>query len=250
MTSTTPHAPNMSATATATAADVAGATGRRAKIRETAEYNRPVKTRRTRAHLALAVAIIALGGLIAAYVATRVSHTHPVVVLRHTVTRGSVIHAGDLTTADLDTDPALHVVPESKLTSVVGKHARVDLAAGSNLTADSVTASNVLTPGQSLIGLALTAGQMPAIRLLPGDRVRIVTTSGGNGDTSASDSSPGSSSTSGPTTLDGTVVDAKTSSSAGTDQTVVDVAVSSADAPQLASDAAGGHIALILEANR
>jgi hypothetical protein len=198
--------------------------------------NPPAKLRRSRSQLALALALIAVGGLAAAWIATNVGHTHSVLALRHSVTRGSVITGNDLTTAQINSDPTLQTVPATERDQMIGKYAASDLVAGSVITPSSVTTQTAPAKGQSLVGVALTTAQMPAQQLLAGDPVRIVLPAPSIQNTSAQP----------PATLDATVVDTHLAGGA-TDQTVVDVSVPSANAPVIAAAAASGHIALILD---
>lgn len=199
----------------------------------------PPKLRRPRTQIALAIALVAIGGLLAAWLVTGVGDTHAVLALRQMVSRGSVIGADDLTTAQINSDPTLHTVPASQRAQIVGKHAASDLVQGSLLTPDSTTAQSVPAAGQSLVGLSLTPAQMPALPLRPGDPVGIVITPGSQGAPPAA----------APDTLAATVVD--THPGGGTTvQTIVDVSVPTSNAPLLAADAATGRIALILEAGQ
>jgi hypothetical protein len=216
----------------------------------TARYTGPPKKRRSRAQLAAAIVITAVGGLASAAIFTSIGHTSTVLVLRKDVTRGSVIQQDDLTTAQINSDPAIDTVAGSQRGKIVGKYARVDLAAGSTLTPNSVSNHTGLKQGQSLIGLALSPNQMPAKKLIAGDNVRLVITgdsasaSQGNGQTTTTTPAGGGT----PSTLAGIVADTKAGETVGSNDTIVDVAVDATSAPQVASYAAAGNIALILEA--
>lgn len=183
----------------------------------------------------LAVALIALGGLAAAWLTTVVGDTQPVLALRADIERGTVIERGDLTVAQVNTDPALSPVPEQQRDKIVGKRAAVDLAAGSILTPDSVTDKITPAAGESLAGVTLTRGQLPARALRPGDNVRIV-------DTPRTQDDPP---TGEPATIAATVVGTRELPDAG--QVVVDVTVPTRDAADLAARVATGRVALVLD---
>ncbi len=195
----------------------------------------PPKLRRRPALIALGITLIALGGLAAGWLTTVVGSTHNVLVMRNTVDRGSVVRAADLTVARVNGDPALRTVPASRRDEIVGKHAAVDLAAGSLLTPGSVSDSTVPGTGQSLVGVDLSPAQLPARLLRPGDTVRIVSTPRPQDDPPPAD----------PASITGTVVGTRLLADSG--RIVVDVSVPSTSAADLAARAATGRVALILD---
>lgn len=136
----------------------------------------PPKLRRRPLLWALGIALIALGALGAAYVATAVSDTTSVIALRSDVDRGQVISAEDLVIAQVSVDPALAPVSAGDEETVIGQRATRDLNAGSLLTGDSYSTQVIPGAGESLVGVALTPAQMPADGLRPGESVRIVNT--------------------------------------------------------------------------
>ncbi len=93
-------------------------------------------------------------------------------------------------TVRIDKDLALRTVPGAGLDSLVGQRASLDVAAGSLITAESVTAENIPSEGHSLVGVAVSTGMLPGVELVSGDEVQVVTTQdpltatdGGSGDT-------------------------------------------------------------------
>lgn len=200
-----------------------------------ANVSPPPKLRRRPLLVGLAIVLIAAGGLGAAWLTTAVGNTHNVIAIRGDVPRGAVIKDSDLTMASINTDPALHVVLSTRRSQIVGKRAAVDLAAGSLITPGSVTDQTIPQQGQSLVGVTLTAAQMPAITLRPGDPVRFI------GTPRAQDAAP----TDAPTSISATVIDTRAAGDGG--QTVIDVTVPSAHSAGLAALAATGRIALILD---
>ena len=122
----------------------------------------------------------------------------------------------------------------------MGKRAAVDVAAGSLLTGESTT--DQVMPGQdhSLVGVGVTPAMMPGAKLMAGDRIRIVATPGQQGLTDAQVK---------PVSVAAVVV----STATGADttgqgaQTIITVDVPSADAPQLASMASTGKVAVVLD---
>lgn len=195
----------------------------------------PPKLRSRPALIAVGVALVALGGAAAAYLTTAVGHTEGVLAVRTSLDRGEVIRAQDLVRADINADPALRTVPAADREQVVGKRTAVDLAAGTLLTPEALTTTVVPAEGQSLVGLSLQAGQLPAQPLRQGATVRLVDTP------RAQDEPP----TGTPTATTATVVEAHAPAEDGS--RIIDVTVPTAQAVGLAARAATGRIALVLD---
>lgn len=196
----------------------------------------PSRHKRRPIWLAAAVLLVALGSLGVWFVVSNLRDTVAVVALRNDVTRGATITAQDLTTVDINPEPALRTVPASQLAQVVGKRAAVDLPAGVLLPPAAI--ADTITPpaGQSVVGLALDPGQMPAIELKVGDKVRIISTPKDQDDP--------------PTTTPVVTVTAEVVSSTpltDTSKTRVDVLVSEQDAARVAAISATNRVALILD---
>ncbi|MDP9241269.1 MAG: SAF domain-containing protein, partial [Actinomycetota bacterium] len=196
----------------------------------------PPKLRRRPALIALGITLIALGGLAAGWLTTTVGNTHTVLAMRHTVDRGGVIHAGDLTVARVNGDPSLKTVPVGRRDQIIGKYAASDLAAGSLLTPGAFSDQTVPATGESLVGVNFTPAQLPARPLRPGDSVRVVSTPRTQDDPPTTE----------PSSITGTVVGTRVLADSG--RTVVDIALPSSEAAGLAARAATGRIALILDA--
>jgi hypothetical protein len=204
-------------------------------VATSAQVGSPPKLRRRPILICLAIALIAVGGLGAAWLTTAIGNTHSVIALGKNVPRGAVIKASDLTLASINIDPVLHVMPATARNQLIGKRAAIDLAAGSLVTPDSVTNQTIPQRGQSLVGVTLTSAQMPAIKLKTGDNIRFIATP------RTQDAQP----TGKTSAISATVVDTRTSSDSG--PATVDVTVPSIDAAPLAALAATGRIALILD---
>jgi hypothetical protein len=235
-TGSTTQAPGVAANpAEAVPGEATGRRGRGDSRRAAPPPVAPPRTRRRTGVLAVGVALVALGGLGAAYLTQVVGDTVPVVAVVRDVAPGEVVQAADLTIADISTDPALSPVPAAQLPSVIGQRAAVALTAGSLLTEAAITSVVVPAQGQSLVGVALTAAQLPAEPLQPGDRVRIV-------DTPTTQGEPP---TTAPATIAGVV--ASTVGPDDTGLTVVNVTVPAGQAADLAARVATGRVALILD---
>ncbi|PSL01376.1 SAF domain-containing protein [Haloactinopolyspora alba] len=194
----------------------------------------PPKQRRRPALIGLGVALVALGGLGAAWLATSVSDSVSVIAMSTDVPRGQVIERADLTTADINTDPSLEPVRAGRIDEIVGQHATSDLSSGSLLTLDAVADTVRPGDGEALVGVAVTAAQLPAEPLRPGDSVRIV-------DTPNPQDDPPSDT---PNSIEAVVVRSTVDQESG--QRVVDVVVPEGDAASLAARVATGRITIVL----
>ena len=137
--------------------------------------------------------------------------------------------------ARVSLDPSVASVPASQASAVVGKRAALDIAAGGLLTPAVIADETVPAKGQTVVGLALGNGMLPAIPLRTGDDVRVVQTPGAQGQ--VGDVSP--------VTVPATVVAVKRSEDG--QYTLVDLLVSADAAPDLAARAATGKVAVVLD---
>lgn len=134
----------------------------------------PPRRRRRPALLALAVAMVVLGALGASFVATSLGETTSVVALARAVSWGQPLNAADLVEARITSDPALSPIPYADRDELIGLIAATDLTAGSLLTRDALTDERFPPPGQHLVGVGVTANQVPATPLRSGDEVLLV----------------------------------------------------------------------------
>ncbi|MFI5953346.1 SAF domain-containing protein [Cryptosporangium sp. NPDC051539] len=202
---------------------------------------RVVGQRRIRGgHLGLAVALVAIGGLLAAFAFYAATRTGDFLAVARPVAAGATITAADLATVQVNSTAGLSPLAASERGSVIGKRAKVSLVPGTLLTEDQLTDEELVGPGQQQVGIGLKPERMPAKRLSPGDKVQLVATAAPNS------TSEGTSSTE---TFAATVVD----SSPRTDQdatTVLYVAVSQNDAPRVVELAAAERIGVVLTGTR
>jgi len=196
----------------------------------------PPRRRRRPAVLITALMLAAAGGGIAATTSIAAGHRAPVLALAHDVPIGAVLTAADLTTARVASDPALHPIPSSQRSWVIGQHASVTLVAGTLLTPSMLTPSSVPGPGQALVAVPVKPGELPARTVVAGDRLLAVT-GVANGSGASPDPAAGSA-------VPVTVADVGDPGADGT--VVVDVVVAQANAVMLARQAAAGQVALVL----
>jgi hypothetical protein len=192
-----------------------------------------LRQRRTRPGLlGLAVLLIALGGLGAAFAVTSVRATGSYLAVARPVEVGRQLSADDLVSVQVSGGAGLSPVPAGKLDEVVGKRAAVSLTPGTLLTRGQLTDAPLLGEGQQQIALGLKQSQVPARKLHPGDKVLLVSTPADNDDSQA----PG-------TRFTGTVIDTATPEN---DDVVVYVALPVRDVPAVVVLAAQERIALVL----
>ncbi len=197
---------------------------------------RVVRQRRVRPGLlGLAVLLIALGGLGAAFAVTSVRSTGSYLAVARPVDVGEQLTTNDLVTVRVSGGRELRPVPASRLKEVLGLRAAVRLTPGTLLTRGQLTEAPLLGPGQQQIALGLKPSQVPARTLHPGDKVLLVSTPDRQAD--------GTAGTSGGTRFEGTVID---SSAPENDDVVVYVALTVRDVPAVVALAADDRIALVL----
>lgn len=193
----------------------------------------PLRMRRRPSLLAAGALSVLLGSLLGVYVYSSQENTVEVAVVRQSITKGALINAESLTVARVSADPALHPVSMAQAEEMVGKRAAVDLPVGSFLTAAAVSDSLVPPMKHSVVGLNLVPGQMPAMELAVGDRVRVV---GWSKDAASSPPMK--------------TVSARVAAVRRTEDetsTLVDVEVGADLAEELAARAATGEVALVLD---
>jgi hypothetical protein len=197
----------------------------------------PPRRRRRPALLALAVSMVVLGALGATYLATSLGQTTAVIAIAREVPWGQTLTAADLVEARISADPALEPIPYGDRDQVIGLVAATTLAPGSLLTRDALTDQRLPAPGQQLVGVGVSAVQLPTTALRPGDGVLLVPVAAG-GAPATTDGAPSA--------VEATVVQ---TGPPGTDGLrVVDVLVDTADGPDVAARAAAGLIAIVVVA--
>lgn len=192
----------------------------------------PQKLRRRPLLVVLAVALIVGGAALGAWLWMMGTSATEVVMVRADVERGRVVTAADLGTVRVALDPSLQAVPGAQIESVVGQRAAVDLIAGTLLAPSSVTAALPPSPGESVVGIAVSPGMMPAEPLRAGDSVRLVQTPGQAGEVTGE-----------PVTINAKVLGV----AVGDTVTVVDVLVPAGQAAELAARIATGKVAIVLD---
>ncbi|MFH8380390.1 SAF domain-containing protein [Kitasatospora sp. NPDC018058] len=190
---------------------------------------RTMRARRRRpAVLAMAVALIAAGGLGGAVLYDSTGQRVAVLALARDVPWGQVITEDDLVVARIAGDPALRPVSAQDRAKAVGMRAATDLKRGSMLTGSDLAQGLSVQPGQIVVGVSAKRTQLPASRLQPGVQIVVVDTP----ENGRADSLPATVITVGRVDTDGSQV--------------IDVAVGAADGPRLAQWVASGRIQVLL----
>jgi hypothetical protein len=208
------------------------------------EPPRVVRQRRMRPGLlGLAVLLIALGGLGAAFAVTSVRATGTYLAVARPVSVGTALTADDLRSVQVAGGVGLSPVAAGKINEVLGKRAAVTLVEGTLLTMGQLTDKPLLGPGQQQVAIGLKPNQVPAKELRPGDKVLLVSTPPQNASTTT-----GEARTSQTTRYEATVVDATEPDEKGPDRTtiVVYLALAGRDAPAVVTLAAQNRLAVIL----
>ena len=196
-----------------------------------------VRQRRVRPGLlGLAILLIALGGLGAAFAVTSVRSTGTYLAVARPVDVGRQLTADDLVPVRVSGGRELQPVPADRMDEVLGLRAAVRLTPGTLLTEAQLTEAPLLGAGQQQIALGLEPEQVPARKLNPGDKVLLVSTP--SNATNASDASRG-----GGTRFEGTVIDTATPQNG---DVVVYLALAVRDVPAVVALAADDRIALVL----
>ena len=199
-----------------------------------------VRQRRTRPGLlGLALLLVALGGLGAAYAVNSVRATGEYIAVARPVSAGAQIVPEDLMVVQLGGGQGLTPIAASDGAKVVGKRAAVALSAGSLLTPDQITDDQLLGPGQQQVALGLSPQEIPARALRPGDKVLLV------GAPARQDAAPGEA-----TRFQAVVVDTVTprqDTAVPNDMTVVYVSVAEKDATAVVLLHAQRRISVVLQ---
>lgn len=196
----------------------------------------PPKLRRRPMMWMLGVALIALGGLMAAWIATSLTNSESVLALRENVDRGEVIEESDLMAVQISGDPTIDTFLAGQEFDVIGKRAGRDLTAGSLVPPAAITNEVIPAAGESLVGVALTKAQLPSTALRSGDVVRVINTPRAQDDVGK----PGEA-----MSIEATVVGSSILEDSG--QIVVDVTVPTQEAARLATLVATGRVAVVLD---
>ena len=189
--------------------------------------------RKKPALIALCIALAMVGGLLT-YFGMSGNGQVSVLVMKTDLARGAVIGAGDLTTIEVVEKSAGESIPADRSATVIGQKALVDLPEGSLVTAKNMGESLGVQSGSSVVGVGLASSQAPSRPLRAGDHVRIIRTPT-QGATTDQNIPP----------ISGVVDSTSLDDVKGL--VIVDVVVSTDDAPKVVAWSASGNAGLILD---
>lgn len=211
--------------------------------------------------LALVVACIAVFASVYLKAGSQVA----VLAVDRSVPQGQVLTAADLTVAHISSDSGISTVPVADASEAIGRRAAEPLEPGTLLTQSELVTTFSPPAGQSIVGVSVKEGQLPASGVAPGETVDVILT-GTPGDPDSAPASPdatgdlqaaGATATTGgqPTgagtvlVSDATVLEAFPSpASSGSDAIDVSLLTASTLAPLVASASAADQVALVVVA--
>ncbi|MEA5457293.1 SAF domain-containing protein [Sinomonas sp. JGH33] len=185
--------------------------------------------------IAAGIVLVVVFALLFVWILNAQTHTRQVFTAAGDLPRGHVITTSDLATVDIPEGQPIKSVATTDQGALVGKTVVKDVVGGAIIAPEQVSGGSGLSDSQSIVGLNLTASQIPSYPLAAGDRVRLIGTPGNGQDVPAKD----------PDAISATVV--STSPSADRNTTLVAVQVPRTQAALLAARAATGRVALILD---
>lgn len=191
-----------------------------------------VKNRRRPALAALAVLIIALGGMGSWVGFSLLSNRVQVLTVVKDVPAGTQVSEEHLGQAGVALEPGVKSVPVADKGEVVGKRAKVALTAGSLLHRGQVTDEQLVKAGEQVIPVGLKPALLPASSLVPGQAIQIMRVPGPGGN--VDEPSKGEEADEAATVVEARVVKLG-EARPGSEVTVVDVAVASEDGPSVAA---------------
>jgi Flp pilus assembly protein CpaB len=136
----------------------------------------PASPRRQRLpELAVGVLLVVGCALAALMLAAGDRDRTPVVALSGDVSRGEVLIADDLSTVYVESDSSIASTAAADREDLVGLAALSDLPSGALVTPGQLAEPvEVLDAGSGTVGVSVEAGQLPSLRLAPGDEVSVV----------------------------------------------------------------------------
>jgi hypothetical protein len=126
--------------------------------------------------LLLAVVLIAGGGLTAAVLVSNLAARTPALAVAEDLSRGQVLTRADVRVVSVAVDAQVPTMAPGDIDAVVGRTVAASLPAGSLLSPQVLSRSDLVGDDADVVGLLLEAGQYPVADLAPGDRVAVIAT--------------------------------------------------------------------------
>ncbi len=198
---------------------------------------------------ALAVLLVALGAVAAAYLVINAGHRVGAVEITAEVGQGQQIPASAIKEVQINADSDVSYVAWQFASRVTGVFAKVQIPAGTLLTPAMTASTSNLTTGKVEVGLSLKPGQAPT-DLLIGQTVRafpVGTGSGCSGGAGGTGTGTGTGATTpGEPITTGTIVSVSGSTATNGATAAVTLAVPETDAGVLTCYASAGDVAIAL----
>jgi hypothetical protein len=119
----------------------------------------PSARRRNRIAAGVTLAAVAIAGNIWVYSTLDADEAALQAVVD--VPAGSQITSDMLRTVDVDVDSSVNVIAGDDLSAVIGQYAKVRIVSGSLLTSQSLQATPLVTPGNSVVAIEVKDGSLP-----------------------------------------------------------------------------------------
>lgn len=119
----------------------------------------PASRRRSRIAAGVALAAVAVGGNLLVY--SNLQSARPAVQTVRDVAAGEQLTSDMFRTVEVDADSTVNLIDGDRLDSLVGSYAKVRLVAGSLVTAESLQALPLVTPGTSVVAIQVADGSLP-----------------------------------------------------------------------------------------
>ena len=198
------------------------------------QVSTPPAGRRTPKYVVGGVTFMLAFALLFVVTALRADPAMPVLAVAEPVAAGQTITSDHLRVVRVVPDSGMQVIPESDLSSVIGRTAAVPLAPGSLLTPGQLGSPQWPPAGESVIAISVAGGRVPA-GLVAGSSVTVLAAANAG---AGMDGSSGA-----PVAVAASVVEVAPRDVAGA--TVVSLLLASADARLLAS--ADGAVSIVLD---
>ncbi|MGO9341314.1 MAG: SAF domain-containing protein [Acidimicrobiales bacterium] len=122
------------------------------------------------------IAVVATCSALFALLYVHSSRLAAEIAVSRQVAQGEIIERSDLRQVDVALSGGVSAVPVSDADQVIGKPAAVTLLAGSLLTPSDIGGLPALSSGQSIVGMDLKPGMLPAAGVEVGESVLVVLT--------------------------------------------------------------------------
>jgi hypothetical protein len=208
----------------------------------------PIRRRRPLLALgSVALLVISISIFVGLY--AKAGGQHPVLAIARPVPEGAIVQSADLMMVRVSVNSSVVTVPASSANIVVGLRAAEPLQPHTLLVMNDLVTTFSPPVGESIVGVSLKEGQLPASGVAPGETVDIVAT--GFPDQSPSDTdgssydqeySPGAVLAPSAVVLD----ESPATAASGGANTDVSLLTTSTLAPLVASAAASGEVALVV----